>query len=122
MKNLLVATIFVCVLIIAYSKSAALNAMVMPLVFFVCGLGLLFEARKTYIAREVKARVPLHFWRFYRERLQSEGFVKFITIGRDKESLRFYSYVIIYGILGTFSLLASAFYLFVIFKHHFVLA
>ena len=94
--------------------------MAMPLVFFFCGLGLLFEARKTYIAREVKARVPLRFWRFYRERLLSEGFVKFITIGRDKESLRFYFYVIIYGILGTFSLVASAFYLLVTYKHYFV--
>ena len=116
----MIVIIFICVLIIAYSKSVVLNAMAMPLVFFVCGLGFLFEARKNYIAREVKARVPLHFWRFYRERLQSEDFVKFITIDRDKESLRFYFYVIIYGILGTFCLVASAFYLLVPYKHYFV--
>ena len=113
----MIVIIFICVLIIAYSKSVVLNAITMPLVFFVCGLGFLFEARKTYIARQVNARVPLHFWRFYRERLQSKGFVKFINISRDKEPLRFYFYVIIYGVLGIFCLVASIFYLLVIYKH-----
>lgn len=122
MKNLLITIILICVFIICYSKSVVLNAMAMSLVFFVSGLGLLFEARKTFMAKEVKARVPLRFWRFYRQRLESEGLVKFITISCDRESLRFYFYVIIFGVLGAFSFVASAFYLFVMYRLYFALA
>ena len=116
-RNLTIAIIVICVLLIAYSPSPILKTIAMPLVFFICGFGLCIEAKKIYIAGEVKARIKHGWVSLYRERLQQDGFVKYITIKRDAEPLRFYSYVIAYGFFGVFCLVASVIYLFVMYKH-----
>jgi hypothetical protein len=116
-RNLIIAIIVICVLLIVYSPSPILKSIAMPLVFFICGFGLCFEAKKIYSAGEVKARVKSGWTSLYRERLQQDGFVKYITIKRDTEPFRFYSYVIAYGLFGAFCVAASLFYLLVVYKH-----
>jgi hypothetical protein len=116
-RNFTIAIIVICVLLIAYSPLPIFKIIAIPLVFFICGLGLCFESKKIHSAGEVKARIKSGWTSFYRERLQQDSFVKYITIKRDTEPLRFYSYVIAYGLFGAFCVAASVFYLLVVYKH-----